>query len=70
MSAGSDFRADFYTQWDVIDSNGNQATVNVRVEHDGTQWNLTEGEILAGRHQVSASNKLDDSETVATVGSD
>ena len=33
MSAGSDFRADFYTQWVVADSNGNEATVNVRAEY-------------------------------------
>ena len=39
----------------LLTTNGNEATVNVRAEYSEGAWNLAEGEVLAGRHQLSAS---------------
>ena len=64
MSAGSDFRADFYMAVDVSDGT-NSATVNIRVEYDGVQWKAVEGQVMAGRHSVTASTTDN-----ATVGTD
>ena len=64
MSAGSDFRADFYMAVDVSDGT-NTATVNVRVEYDGAEWKAVEGQVMAGRHSVTASTTDN-----ATVGTD
>ena len=64
MNAGSDFRADFYMAVDVSDGT-NSATVNVRVEYDGVQWKAAEGQVMAGRHSVTASTTDN-----ATVGTD
>ena len=49
---------------DVSDGT-NSATVNIRVEYDGVQWKAAEGQVMAGRHSVTASTTDN-----ATVGTD
>ena len=68
MTAGSDFRSDFYTVVNITsDKTGDSVNLNVRVENDGSgTWSMKEGEVLFDRNEISSGS----TNGIAAVGSD